>query len=65
MGVVLLCYVFERNCDTSHTTPMLFDRGGGVYGTISLLDAIRRCTCADDASTASAWAVPLNKKEQK
>ena len=29
------------------------------------MDAIRRCTCADDASTVSAWGAPRNKKEQK
>ena len=56
-GAFSLC--FECNCDI---TPALFDRGGRVY---QLLDAICRCTCADDASTASAWAELRNKKEQK
>ena len=42
----------ERNCDI---TPALFDRGGTPFC---------RCTCADDASTASAWEAPRNKKSK-
>ena len=50
--------VIERDCDI---TSALFDHG--AESVLAQLDAIRRCTCADDASTASAWVMARNKKE--
>ena len=58
-GVVLLHFVLSI---TATELKCFFDHGAECT---SCWMPSCRCTCTDDASTASAWAAPCNKKEQE